>query len=164
VFVFVSTANVPDGVIGGPQTIRASGIRTLELAVPDPGQYEELRLVLEWAFLTSRANPAAFNDSAIVRVKSGTDSATVFRVTTADLLAGRQPQRSGGCGEEELFPGRAVTYATCTDWRTTTVDLTAWLDRTFVIQFIVGEAGTVVEGADQPAALLFRRAVVEGGK
>jgi hypothetical protein len=169
-FMFVSTANVPAEHNQGPRTIRTSGIFTIsgtasqELTVPDPDQYQSLRLLLDWAFLTARFTPATFNDSAIVRIKAGTDSAVVFRVTSADLEAGRHRLKAGGCGTHAIV-SRSITYGTCTDWRTTAVDITAWKSRSFVIQFIVGEAGALVTSVqDQPTTFLFRRAIIEGGK
>jgi hypothetical protein len=159
-FMLVSTENPSAGV-----TIQTSGIRTGALTVQSSTQYQSLRLVLEWAFLTSRFAPATSNDSAIVRIKSGNDSAVVFRVTSADLQAGRVPQRAGGCGPF-TFINRAITYGNCTDWQTTSdIDLTAWKDRTFELHFIVSEATPVVAGlTDSPSIFLFRRATIEGAK
>ena len=155
-FMLLSTEN-PAG-----QNILTSGIRTGALTVQNSTQYESLRLVLEWAFLTKRA-PGSANDSAIVRIKSGNDSAVVFRVSGADIQAGRVPQRAGGCGPAFTFINAAVTYGTCTDWQSTPdIDLTLWKDRTFELQFIVSEAGPA--GADSPSIFLFRRATIEGAK
>jgi hypothetical protein len=161
-FMLVSTENPP---VGGAVTIQTSGIRTGSLTIDNPAQYRALRLVLEWAFLTSRFTPATANDSAIVRIKSGNDSAVVFRVTSADLQSGRITQRAGGCGPFTLF-NRAITYGACTDWQTAPpIDLTAWKDRTFELHFIVGEAAPVVTGLqDAPSVFLFRRATIEGGQ
>jgi hypothetical protein len=163
-FMLLSTENTPVGF--GSATIQTSGVRTAAaLTIPTPAQYSALRLVLEWAFLTSRFAPATSNDSAIVRVKSGNDSAVVFRVTSADLQSGRFPQKSGGCGQFALFD-RNITYGTCTDWQSSPdIDLTAWKDRTFELHFIVSEAAPVVAGvADSPSIFLFRRFTIEGGK
>jgi hypothetical protein len=169
-FIFISTANLPASYGHGERTVRASGIITRsggaddQIVVPDAAELRSLRLVLEWAFLTARFDPAAFDDSAVVRITSGDDSAVVFRVTSADLQSGRFPRKAGGCGTHALV-GRDITYGTCTDWRTSHVDITAWKDRPFRIQFVVGEAGTPVTGTeDLPTTFLFRRAVIEGGR
>ena len=163
-FMLLSTENAPSAF--GPVTIQASGVRTDPLTIANPTQYSALRLVLEWAFLTSRFAPAATNDSAIVRIKAGNDSAVVFRVTSADLQSGRFPQKAGGCGPFTLF-ARAITYATCTDWQSSSdIDLTDWKDRTFELQFIVGEAGSppATGLTDSPSIFLFRRFTIEGGQ
>jgi hypothetical protein len=162
-FMLLSTENAPSAL--GAVTIRASGVRTDPLTIANPTQYEALRLVLEWAFLTSRPSPATVNDSAIVRIKAGNDSAVVFRVTSADLQSGRFPPKSGGCGSFTFF-ARAITYATCTDWQSAEIDLTDWKDRTFELQFIVGEAGSPPTPglADTPSIFLFRRFTIEGGQ
>lgn len=161
-FMLLSTENTPP--VFGSVTIQTSGVRTNALTVQNPSQYAALRLVLEWAFLTSRFAPATSNDSAIVRIKAGNDSAVVFRVTSADLQSGRIPQRSGGCGPFTLFD-RAITYTNCTDWQSSSdIDLTAWKDRTFELHFIVSEAAPVVTGVtDSPSIFLFRRFTIEGG-
>jgi hypothetical protein len=163
-FMLLSTENAPSAL--GARTIRASGVRTDPLTIANPAQYSALRLVLEWAFLTSRFTPATANDSAIVRIKAGNDSAVVFRVTSADLQSGRFAQKSGGCGSFTLFE-RAITYANCTDWQSSSdIDLTDWKDRTFELQFIVGEAGSPPTPglADTPSIFLFRRFTIEGGQ
>lgn len=159
-FMLLSTENPST-----QQTIQTSGVRTNGLTVQNPSQYSALRLVLEWAYLTSRFTPSTANDSAIVRIKAGTDSAVVFKVTTADLQSGRFPQKAGGCGSFTFF-ARAITFANCTDWQTTSdIDLTAFKDRTFEVQFIVSEAGTATTGlTDSPSIFLFRRFTIEGGK
>ena len=162
-FMLLSTENPAPTFNATP--IQTSGVRTASaLTIPNPSQYTALRLVLEWAFLTSRT-PATANDSAIVRVKAGNDSAVVFRVTSADLQSGRFPQKSGGCGPFALFD-QSITYGTCTDWQSSSdIDLTAWKDRTFELHFIVSEAGTFETGAnDLPSIFLFRRFTIEGGK
>ena len=163
-FMLLSTEN-PAPTFNA-SAIQTSGVRTAPLTVQTPSQYTALRLVLEWAFLTSRT-PAAANDSAIVRVKAGNDSAVVFRVTSADLQSGRFPQRSGGCGKFTLFDSAdSVTYANCTDWQSSSdIDLTAWKDRTFELHFIVSE-GAPFDTApkDLPSIFLFRRFAIEGGK
>ena len=161
-FMMLSTENTPPGF--GSVTIQTSGVRTNALTIQNPAQYSALRLVLEWAFLTSRFAPATSNDSAIVRIKAGNDSAVVFRVTSADLQSGRFPQKAGGCGALTLF-NRAITYANCTDWQSSNIDLTLWKDRTFELHFIVSEAAPVVTGVtDSPSIFLFRRFAIEGGK
>ena len=163
-FMLLSTEN-PAPTFNA-SAIQTSGVRTTALTVQNPSQYTALRLVLEWAFLTSRT-PATANDSAIVRVKSGNDSAVVFRVTSADLQSSRFPQRSTGCGKFTLFaPADSVTYGTCTDWQSSSdIDLTAWKDRTFELHFIVSEAAPFDTGAnDFPTVFLFRRFAIEGGK
>jgi hypothetical protein len=163
-FMLLSTENTPPGF--GSVTIQTSGVRTAAaLTIPNPAQYSALRLVLEWAFLTSRFAPATSNDSAIVRIKAGNDSAVVFRVTSADLQSGRFAQKSGGCGQFALFD-RSITYGNCTDWQSSAdIDLTAWKDRTFELHFIVSEAAPVVTGTtDSPSIFLFRRFAIEGGK
>ena len=159
-FMLLSTENPSN-----QQTIQTSGVRTNGLTIQNPSQYSALRLVLEWAYLTSRFTPATANDSAIVRVKAGNDSAVVFRVTSADLQSGRFPQKTGGCGSFTFF-SRAITYANCTDWQSTSdIDLTAFKDRTFELHFIVSEAGTATAGlTDSPSIFLFRRFTIEGGK
>ena len=163
-FMFVSTANIDNSE--GFFVVTTSGIKTEGLTIPNASQYSQLRLVLEWAFLTSRLAPATHNDSAIVRVRAGNDSATVFKVTSADLQSGARPQKPGGCGQHTLFPGHDITYANCTDWTTTNIDLTAWLDRPlFILQFIVAEGSqSLSDTDDKPSALLFRRAIIQGGK
>jgi hypothetical protein len=163
-FMFVSTANIDNS--DGFFVVTTSGIKTEDLTIPNASQYSSLRLVLEWAFLTSRLAPATHNDSAIVRVRAGNDSATLFKVTSADLQSGARPQKPGGCGQQTLFPGHDITYANCTDWTTTNIDLTAWLDRpSFILQFIVAEGSqSLSDTDDKPSALLFRRAIIQGGK
>jgi len=163
-FMLLSTENTPVGF--GSVTIQTSGVRTAAaLTIPNSAQYSALRLVLEWAFLTSRFAPATSNDSAIVRIKAGNDSAVVFRITSADLQSGRFPQKSGGCGQFALFD-RNITYNNCTDWQSSPdIDLTAWKDRTFELHFIVSEAAPLVTGVtDSPSIFLFRRFTIEGGK
>lgn len=161
-FMLISTENPS---VGNQPIIQISGVRTNGLTVQNSAQYSALRLVLEWAFLTSRFTPATSNDSAIVRVKAGNDSAVVFKVTSADLQSGRFPQKNGGCGSFKFFD-RAIPYDHCTDWQTTSdIDLTAFKDRTFELHFIVSEAAPVVSGTtDSPTVFLFRRFTVEGGK
>ena len=164
-FMLLSTENPAPTFNASP--IQTSGVRTQALTVQNPAQYAALRLVLEWAFLTSRFSPATANDSAIVRVKAGTDSAVVFRVTSADLQSGRFPQRSGGCGKFTLFDAAdSVAYGNCTDWQTSSdIDLTAWKDRTFELHFIVSEGGPFnTAPKDLPSIFLFRRFAIEGGK
>ena len=165
-FMMLSTENTPP--VFGSVTIQTSGVRTNALTIQNPGQYSALRLVLEWAFLTSRFTPATFNDSAIVRVKAGNDSAVVFRVTSADLQSGRFARKAGGCNAFKFFDDRpaAPTYADCTDWQSSDIDLTLWKDRTFELHFIVSEAGnTPTSGlTDSPSNFLFRRFAIEGGK
>jgi hypothetical protein len=159
-FMLLSTENP-----SAQQTIQTSGVRTNGLTIQNPSQYSALRLVLEWAFLTSRFTPATANDSAIVRIKAGNDSAVVFKVTSADLQSNRFPQKTGGCGSFTFF-ARAITYANCTDWQATSdIDITAFKDRTFELHFIVSEAGTATAGlTDSPSIFLFRRFTIEGGK
>ena len=163
-FMLLSTENTSPTFNSTP--IQTSGVRTAPLTIPNPTQYSALRLVLEWAFLTSRFTPATANDSAIVRIKSGNDSAVVFRVTSADLQSGRFPQRSGGCGKFTLFEPDSVTYGTCTDWQSSSdIDLTEWKDRTFELHFIVSEAGPFdTTPTDSPSIFLFRRFTIEGGE
>ncbi|HKH93734.1 MAG TPA: hypothetical protein VKA54_18160 [Gemmatimonadaceae bacterium] len=162
-FMLLSTENA--SATFNSTAIQTSGVRTAPLTVQNPSQYTALRLVLEWAFLTSRFTPATANDSAIVRVKAGNDSAVVFRVTSADLQSGRFPQRSGGCGKFTLFVD-SVTFNNCTDWQSSSdIDLTAWKDRTFELHFIVSEAAPFETGQnDFPSMFLFRRFTIEGGK
>jgi hypothetical protein len=164
-FMLISTENPPPGFQSW-ETIQTSGVRTNGLTIQNPSQYSAIRLVLDWAFLTSRFNPATANDSAIVRIKAGNDSAVVFKVTSADLQSGRLPQRAGGCTAFKFFD-RSISYEHCTDWQTTSdIDLTAYKDRTFELQFIVSEAGTTPapKDTDFPSIFLFRRFTIEGGK
>jgi hypothetical protein len=162
-FMLLSTENASPTF--NSTAIQTSGVRTAPLTVQNSTQYTSLRLVLEWAFLTSRFTPATANDSAIVRIKAGNDSAVVFRVTSADLQSGRFPQRSGGCGKFTLFTD-SLTFNNCTDWQSSSdIDLTAWKDRTFELQFIVSEAAPFDTGpTDSPSMFLFRRFTIEGGK
>lgn len=162
--LFVSTANFtrsPRDVV-----VIASGVETKNsLSLTNPSQYKGLRLVLDWAFLSARLAPATHNDSAIVRLKSGTDSATIFKFSAADLQSGKVAQKTGGCGQASVITGRPITYASCTDWQTSTVDLSTYLARTFVLQFIVAEGGqSLSDHVDQPSAFLFRHVRLEVGR
>jgi hypothetical protein len=161
-FMLLTTQNTSP--VFGSQTIQTSGVRTAALTVQNPTQYESLRLILEWAFFAKRSAPASANDSAIVRIKSGNDSAVVFRITGADIQAGRVPQKAGGCGSFSFFDDvAAVPYGSCTDWQTSSdIDLTLWKDRTFELHFIVSEAAPAA--ADSPSIFLFRRFTIEGAK
>ena len=171
-FLVITTANfrrVGQGSAVVP--VRSSGIRATVGAVPNAAQYQALRLVVEWAFLSGRANLQTATDAASVRVRSGSDSAVVFTVTTADLQSGRYPRRTGGCGRASFTNGSITTdttdYAACTDWQTTTVDLTTpWLARSdLVLRFVVTEGTPILTTyKDEPATFLIRRVVLEGGR
>ena len=171
-FLFVSTANF---VFSGPDTevvVVSSGVEAGSgadgkgpLTVPNPSQYDSLRLSFEWAFLTARFDAATHNDSLVVRIRTSTDSARLFKVTTADLQAGTYPAKAGGCSIHAVIPGRDITYDHCTDWAPKTVDVTPFLSRAFGIEFIVSEGGqSLADQDDKPSAFLFRKLKLEGGK
>jgi hypothetical protein len=168
-FLFVSTANFRSDLDFDGDSVETvvinSGVQTVELTVANGSQFQALRMPFEWAFATSRLDPAVHADSIIVRLKAGTDSTTLFKVTAADLQAGRYPEKAGGCGEHAVITDRPITYSHCTDWQADTLDLTDVLGRTFVLQFIVGEGGqSLADLTDQPTAFLFRRVLIEGGR
>lgn len=162
-FMFVSTANVDHN--GANRVVRSSGVQTIPLTVTNASQYRTVRVAFEFVFATARLNPATHNDSAIVRVKAGNDSATIFKVTTADIQSGRFATRATGCGTVSIIPTRPIIYTNCTQWIATTADLTAFKGRTFAIQFIVGEDRQANNDIlDQPSAFLFRKVALEGAK
>jgi hypothetical protein len=159
-FMFVSTANIDHS--GTNWIVWNSGVQTKPLTIANAAQYSAARASFEFVFATARLNPATHNDSAIVRIKSGTDSATLFKVTSADLQSGKYAARGGGCGSASIIQGRAITYGNCTIWIPATVDLTAYKGRTFALQFIVGEANQVAgDAVDQPTTFLFRKLQLE---
>jgi len=155
-FLFVSTANLTHN--GNNVVVRTSGIESKALTIANPSQYTAVRVSFEFVFASARLAPATHNDSAIVRVKAGTDSASVFKVTAADLQSSKYPLRSGGCGSASIITGRAITYGSCTAWTTATADLTAFKSRAFVLQFIVSEGGqSATDAVDQPTTFLIRK-------
>jgi hypothetical protein len=171
-FVFVSTANF---VFPGPDTVVvvvSSGVEAGNglnpsgpLTIPNPSQYDSLRVSFEWAFLTSRLDSPTHNDSIVVRIRTASDSTTLFKVTAADLEAGTYPEKAGGCGVHAVIPGSDITYNHCTDWAAKTVDVTRFLTSTFGIEFIVSEGGqSLTDPDDKPSAFLFRKLKLEGGK
>ncbi len=162
-FMFVSSANVDHN--GANRIVRNSGVQTIPLTITNPAQYTSARVAFEFVFASARLNSATHNDSAIVRIKAGTDSATIFKVTTADLQSARFTGRGGGCGTASIITGRAIIYPNCTAWIATTADITAFKGRTFAIQFIVGEGSqSSADFVDQPSAFLFRKVALEGAK
>ncbi|MEP6999914.1 MAG: hypothetical protein ABI969_05520 [bacterium] len=162
-FLFVSTANVDHD--GANRVVRNSGVQTIPLTITNPAQYTAARVAFEFVFASARLNPTTHNDSAIVRIKAGTDSATIFKVTSADLQSGKFAARAGGCGTAAVITGRAIAYPNCTQWTATTADITAFKGRTFVIQFIVSEGSqSAADFVDQPSAFLFRKIALEGSK
>jgi len=171
-FLFVSTANF---VFPGPDTevvVVSSGVEAGfgtngkgALTIPNPSQYDSLRVSFEWAFVTSRLDSATHNDSIVVRIRTTSDSTRLFKVTTADLQAGRYAAKAGGCGSHAVITGRPVTYGNCTDWAAKTVDVTPFLTSTFGIEFIVSEGSqSLADQDDKPSAFLFRKLKLEGGK
>lgn len=163
-FLFVTTTNVDFNFVSNV-VVRNSGVQTRTLTIANNAQYSSVRVAFEFVFATARLNSATHNDSAIVRIKAGNDSATIFKVTTADIQAAKFPLRTGGCGVVSLMPGRPVTYPTCTQWVATTGDITAFKGRSFVLQFIVGEGSqSPTDQVDQPSTLLFRKVTFEGAK
>jgi hypothetical protein len=173
-FLFVSTANVlfPGPVTDTLVVVVSSGVEAGSglnpsgpLTIPNPSQYDSLRVSFEWAFVTSRFDQAAHNDSIVVRIRTTTDSTRLFKVTTADLQAGRYPAKAGGCGTYAVIAGSDITYDHCTDWADTTVDVTRFLNSSFGIEFIVSESNqNLTDQEDKPSAFLFRNLKLEGGK
>lgn len=162
-FLFVSSANVPFN--GAVRVVRNSGIETKPRTIANPAQYSEVRISFEFVFASARLDPATHNDSAIVRIKAGSDSATLFKITSADLQSARFPARGGGCGTVSIIDLRPIAYPNCTAWVTTTADITAYKGRSFVLQFIVAEASQLgADFVDQPSALLFRKLQFEAAK
>jgi hypothetical protein len=162
-FMVVSTANVNHN--GADRVVRNSGVETNPVTVANPTQYSAVRLSFQFVFASARTN-ATHNDSAIVRIKAGTDSVTLFKITAAEMqAAGKFPARGGGCGSASIVAGHAVTYGMCTGWVSTTVDLTAYKGRTFALQFIAAEGGqNATDHVDEPVAFLFRKPAIEGAK
>jgi hypothetical protein len=142
------------------------------LRVADASTYRSVRLVVEWAFMTSRVASQQFDDSAVVRFGSGTDSVQAVRVRASDVAAGRVTRRAGPCGSYALLFGHPVTeFASCSEWTTTTVDLGAFAGRSIGFSFTVFEAQpggrlTVATPApaDQPVVLVVRRFDIEGAR
>ena len=162
-FMFVATANVNHN--GANRVVRASGVETVPLTIANASTFTEARVTFEFVFATARLNALTHNDSAIVRVKSGTDSATIFKITTADLQSGKFALRSGGCGSASIITGRAITYPNCTAWTPASGSLTAFKGKTFAIQFIVAEGNqSVADAVDQPSVFLFRKVQLEAAK
>jgi hypothetical protein len=164
-FLFVSTANFFDAGSNNEVVVVSSGVVTKDLTIPNPSQFDSLRVSFEWSFLTSRFDPATHNDSIIVRLRTSSDSTRLFKVTTDDLQAGRYAEKAGGCGTQSVIPSRPILYAHCTDWALKTVDVTGFLSRTFALEFIVSEGSqNLADQVDQPTAFLFRKLKIEGGK
>jgi len=164
-FLFVSTANFFDQDSAKEVVVVSSGVETKERTITNPSQYDSLRVAFEWAFLTSRFDSATHNDSLVLRVRTSSDSSRLFKVTTADLQAGRYPTKTGGCGVNAVIVGRPITYDHCTDWAAKTVDVTRFLTTTFKLEFIVSEGSqSLSDQVDHPSAFLFRKVKLEGGK
>jgi len=145
--------------------VRNSGVQTIPLTIANASQYSAVRVSFEFVFASARLNPTTHNDSAIVRIKAGTDSATIFKVTSADLQSGKFTVRNGGCGTAAVITGRSIAYPNCTQCIPTTADITAFKGRTFAIQFIVSEGSqSASDFVDQPSAFLFRKIALEGAK
>lgn len=162
-FLFVSTANVFHN--GADRVNRNSGIQSKTLTIANPTQYSAARVSFEFVFATARLNPTSHNDSAIVRIKAGTDSATIFKMTSADLQSARFTARSGGCGTATIIALRPIAYPDCTAWVATTADITPYMSRNFVLQFIVGEdKQSSTDFLDQPTAFLLRKIQLEAAK
>jgi hypothetical protein len=161
-FMVVATANVDHN---GDRVVKNSGVQTKAITIANPPQYSAVRVSFQFVFASARKN-TTHNDSAIVRLKAGTDSVTLFKVTAADVkAAGPYPPRSGGCGSESLISGRPITYSTCSSWVTITADLTPYKARTFALQFIAAEGGqSNSDHVDEPISFLFRKVAIEGAK
>jgi len=161
-FMVVATANVNHN---GDRVVRNSGVQTKAITIDNPSQYSAVRMSFQFVFASARKN-TTHNDSAIVRLKAGTDSVTLFKVTAADVkAAGPYPPRNGGCGSASLISGRPITYSSCSSWVTITADLTPYKARTFALQFIAAEGGqSLTDHVDEPVAFLFRKVAIEGAK
>jgi hypothetical protein len=161
-FMVVATANVDHN---GDRVVRNSGVQTKTITIANPSQYSAVRVSFQFVFASARKN-TTHNDSAIVRLKAGTDSVTLFKVTATDVkAAGPYPPRTGGCGSASLISGRPITYASCSSWVTITADLTPYKTRTFALQFIAAEGGqSSTDHVDEPVAFLFRKVAIEGAK
>jgi hypothetical protein len=133
-------------------------VETKPITLASSGSYSAVRVSFEFVFASARLNPALHNDSAVVRIKAGTDSATIFKMTAADLQSAKYTARGSGCGTESIVVGRAIAYGNCTAWIPMTADITAFKNRTFSIQFIVFESGqSATDTVDQPITFLFRK-------
>lgn len=161
-FMVVATANVNHN---GDRVVRNSGVQTKTITIANPSQYSAVRVSFQFVFASARKN-TTHNDSAIVRLKAGTDSVTLFKVMATDVkAAGPYPPRTGGCGSASLIAGRPITYSSCSSWATITADLTPYKSRTFVLQFIAAEGGqSSTDHVDEPIAFLFRKVAIEGAK
>jgi hypothetical protein len=161
-FMVVATANLDHN---GDRVVRNSGVQSKTITIANPSQYSAVRLSFQFVFASARKT-TTHNDSAIVRLKAGTDSVTLFKVMATDVKAsGPYPPRTGGCGSASLIAGRPITYALCSSWVTITADLTPYKARTFVLQFISAEGGqSSTDHVDEPIAFLFRNVAIEGAK
>jgi hypothetical protein len=136
--------------------------------MPNAAQYASLRLVVDWALLSARTDLSTSPDTVSIRVRAGSDSAVLLAVTTADLQAGRVPRRAAGCGQHDFSNSQATTAAvafpSCTDWQTSTIDLTAWRARApLALRFVATEgAAPTATSADRATTLLLRRIALEG--
>jgi hypothetical protein len=162
-FLFVSSANVVHN--GALRVVRNSGIQSHSRSIANASTYSAVRLSFEFVFATARFNSTTHNDSAIIRIKAGTDSATIFKVTTADLQGAKYAMRTGGCGTVTIIDLHPIAYPNCTAWIPTTADITAYKGRSFVLQFIVAEGSQLsTDFVDQPSAFLFRKVQFEAAK
>jgi len=166
-FNVVLTQNVFDLANNGAAAdVVKSGIETLDITLPAAGTYRALRLSFDYAFAASR--PAAPGDSAVVRVQAGATSADVLRLAATDLGASI-PARAGGCGSftapSDAVLAQAPTYAQCSDWISTQVDVTGFQGRSVRVQFIAFEGDADRNaGTDHPVALLFRNVTLAGAQ
>jgi hypothetical protein len=172
-FLFVTTTDFTRSFAPGVVRVRSSGVRTKPVTVADAAQLRGLRLVLEWALLSGRADLRGAVDTVSVRVRAGGAETVVFTATTADLADGRLARRAAGCGQETLgrltgnsVTSATVTYQSCTDWQTAVIDLGPWRARPgFVLRFIASEGRpNAADQTDQPTTLLVRRAAIEAGR
>lgn len=152
--IFISTSNFGflDDNVQQNVTVLASGVARDPFVLTTPNAGRKLRLVFDYAFLSSRN---VSGDSAAVQLQVGNVVTTIFRVQRSDLGAAI-PTKAGGCGAFAL--GVATTYATCTDWRRVTVDVSQYRGQTLRIRFVVGEAGA---DSNQGLAMLIRNPDIE---
>lgn len=146
---FISTSNFFDDLSGDSIVVRRSGLATDAFDIPGSTTLQAARLTFDYAFLTSRNEPAIHNDSAVVRLIDGSDTIRVLRIATADLQpGGAVAPAPGGCGRHVLgdtifTPPTAVTtdYTLCSGWLTDTFDVSEHRGSTVTLEIVVDEVG-----------------------
>ncbi|MGH7526827.1 MAG: hypothetical protein ACREMX_08985 [Gemmatimonadales bacterium] len=128
--------------------VAVSGVRSFAILVDtDDGQtWTGATLLLEYALLSARTEPAGAQDSVVVRVLPEAGAPTrVLRLTASDL-GGSLPLRSGTCGNQPLPApdGADTNYPSCSEWTEAALDLTDFIGQSVRIEFVAGEAGAAI--------------------